>query len=782
MKRIYRTPSAAGGFSLIEVMIAVVVLATGLLALAALQASLTRSSAEAKVRSRVAAMLTARMDELRGGGYDNATLDVNTGTGVQDTTFNCTSGNPAWLCTAQGQANLSALTVTQRVELWTSAVGAGSFAIDGTPGDADPEFKRVVLGATWTDSGNTSHRLAMTSEFSVLALRDSLLPAPPASSTPTGGPIVRTDSPATAGVIPIALGNGDSTAASNPTPELVGANNNQTIVGTRFNVLTYTGSGTSAVIQKRFENDVIKCKCQYGAGGNNLPEIYRTSAWPAIWTGERYDVYTPSSATDAPGQAFSSGPVSNVDQSALCQECCRDHHDTTTTGVAKFDPERSDGSTSKYDPDGSGNLIQVNNTSSGTYVNSCRMIRVDGFWRTASDLYARQFGLLETESQSGVKAKTGLPTTSATTAYTTFVKDYLEQYTGAVGTAPAGAQTMFDETSRGLNTPALVEIATPSTSDYRYLHGRGLYVDYLEEEAREKLVAVLADNGAQGKCPTGSEIADCILPYLPFTSVNLTEIATWVASSTSVLGVNSGNLLSTNPSQPSGGRTFGKVNGTADNTTTMRMSNSGVAINTGFTLLAGVDPTDDSAVSSDTQAFEVGGTPGAGTGDEFFVQISGGGVNPFVFFAITATGDSGECIKPATGDRTCTTSSTLPQAGSVRLENYWVETTTSQRVVTTCAGDPATDTILVPTFRNYAVTSATGAAGGNGTIGVSVNDGKETETTTITFGSIAANDTIVFTLTEQTGSPTYATVQSCTTNGGGNKINNVVWNKPWENP
>src|SRR5215216_4980313 len=59
------------GFTLLEVLIAVVVMAVGLLALAALQGSLTRSSADAKVRGRVAAMLTARMDDLRSGGYGN---------------------------------------------------------------------------------------------------------------------------------------------------------------------------------------------------------------------------------------------------------------------------------------------------------------------------------------------------------------------------------------------------------------------------------------------------------------------------------------------------------------------------------------------------------------------------------------------------------------------------------------------------------------------------------------------------------------------------------------
>ena len=72
MNRRIRNPNTARamrGFSLLEVLVAVVVLAVGLLALASLQGSLTRSAADAKVRARVAAMLSARMDQLRLGGY-----------------------------------------------------------------------------------------------------------------------------------------------------------------------------------------------------------------------------------------------------------------------------------------------------------------------------------------------------------------------------------------------------------------------------------------------------------------------------------------------------------------------------------------------------------------------------------------------------------------------------------------------------------------------------------------------------------------------------------------
>jgi hypothetical protein len=714
-------------------------------------------------------------------------------TATTSTTGDCDTASPDatdWIDCTRIQSGLSSLTVNQTVASWS---GTGSFtqAVAADPNEA--QFKRITLAASWGDASGGSHQLAIASDVSSLGLTNSLIPPPSDQDSGGGGPTVHTISPATAGVIPIAMGNGDSSAASNPTPELVGSNQNQKIVGTRFNVLTYTPAANGVVIQKRFENEVIKCSCQYGAGGTNLPAIYRTAQWPAIWNGDHYELYAPSPAAAAPGQALSSGPTSGVEQSPLCQECCRDHHDTLTAGVVKFDPERSDNSVSKYDPNGSGTLVEVNNTNNGTYVDACRVIRVDGFWRTASDMYSRQFGLLETETVSGAKAKTGLPTSAATTAYTSFVKNYLKLYDGTTANnPPTGAQALFDGTT-GINVPTLVTIAAASNSDARYLHARGLYVDHLEAKALQKLVDVLADNGAQGRCPTGSNIEDCVLPYLPFTSANLTEIAKWLASNTSILTVNSGNLLATDPAQPSGSRTFGKAVGTSDNTGSARNSNSGVAVNTetAFATLGGVDPTDDSQVSSDVQPFQVGGTVNAGP--TFDVRVAGGGGNPFVFFTL-GTDANVECIKPASGDHHCVTSTgtVMPQGGAITLSHYWSETTTKQDAIGTCSKPDGTmvpvtgNNVNVPTFTNYRVSSAV-IGTTSGTIGLPTNDNHMGETTTVSFLSVPANALIQITLVSQasTGStfpdsnPTYATVASCTTNSNGNQLNNVVWNTPW---
>jgi prepilin-type N-terminal cleavage/methylation domain-containing protein len=68
------------GFSLIEVLVAVALLATGLLALAALQGALARSAADAKARSLVVALLAGELDALRATPFtDIASRTVDAG-------------------------------------------------------------------------------------------------------------------------------------------------------------------------------------------------------------------------------------------------------------------------------------------------------------------------------------------------------------------------------------------------------------------------------------------------------------------------------------------------------------------------------------------------------------------------------------------------------------------------------------------------------------------------------------------------------------------------------
>lgn len=462
------------GFSLIEVMIAVVVLSTGLLALAALQANLTRSAADSKVRSRVAALVSSHMDDLRAQGYDSAKSVAATG---------CVSGND--VCQAQTDAAIGGLTIEHQVN-------------EVVLPSNDARYKVVKLVAGWKDASGAARSLSMDTVLSPTALDASTtLVDKELSGDSAKQPIVRTTNPATPGMIPIAVSATDSTAATNPRPELLSQGNNSSITGTKFDVLTYTNeTGGNAQIQRRVETTVIGCTCQYGAGGTNLPAIYQQAQWPAVWTGERYDIYKPDSTTlKPPGTAANAGPASGVTQSPLCTECCRDHHDNDISNVAKFDPERSllqgEAVHSHYSRDANGLVLA--DTKTGVYEESCRMIRVDGIWRTAADMYSRYTGLLATGIATGKTepATTGVPDATAAENYggspskgvTGFVKDYLAELMKTAASYVGGDKLYTDY---GLNNPVELTIQRPTktTTDERYLHLRGLYVDHLEERPR----------------------------------------------------------------------------------------------------------------------------------------------------------------------------------------------------------------------------------------------------------------------------------------------------------
>lgn len=703
-----RRKRLASGFSLIEILIAVVILATGLLALTALQGRLAQASAEAKTRSRVASMLATRMEELRAGQYSNTVLDVNTTTGATTTTFACTSGAPAWLCTAQTESGVAGLGVTQVVSRYSSAIGASAFGVSGAAAAnlSIPEFKRIQLTATWNDAAGNGHRLSISSDVSPLSLSSSTIPNASGGGGGGGTPIVRQDSPVTDGVIPLTVGN-DATAASNPRPEVLELNgNNRKIVGTRFNVLTYQGDSGAVRIQRRVETSVIKCSCKYGRGGNQLDEIYREAQWPAVWDGTQYKL-SKIVATDgaAPGAAFNSGPLDD-DQSPLCTECCRDHHDTATS-TPKFDAERSAG-VDKYDLV-AGLLVAQTNTSSGDYINACRLIRVDGFWRTASDAYSRHFALLPTKAKASAPTRpagTGVPTTTAVTDYETFVKQYLGGVDGTSGAPPTNAGTLFaGYTSLAETSPAALALEVGSPADVRYLHARGLYIDHLESDARALIVKALANKSRY--CPSATTDAECVLLYLPVSTVNLTELAEWLPRKDSldttiiqVDGDNDGVYVWDvgQPSRSATQRDTGAVGDTADNVASINPSNAGLT-RMDPDSIDDVDPY-DGANQSDLQQFSIGGTTTT-DGYSFWVNVVG---PPVANVSWTAA----PCSIPA-GALDKFKCPNLPSnaAQSVRITvagyNYRGADLNNQSNACTTNGNPKVD---IPRFYNFEIATS----------------------------------------------------------------------------
>lgn len=728
------------GFSLIEVMIGVVILATGLLALSALQGSLARNAADSRIRSQVAAAMESAAEADRGSSNFSA---------VPATPSAVTIPGIGALTVAILDCSYTNLTDTSKSDP-DDCVNLGSTA-------QDAQYKQVRYRASWTDATGGSRSMTLTSIVSPRTIANN---SPLPFSTPTQGvssiaPIVRTPNPEVAGMIPIAIGDGSDTAATNPKPNIVSGN----VIRTSYEVLTYRDEGSNIVKQqRRVETAVVGCSCRGGSSATGAQ--FERPQWPTYWDGTRYAIYTPAGAASVPGSTQTAIGTPGATQDLLCTECCRDHHDTAGTTDVKFDPYRSDAH-NHYKLVGS-TLTQASGTDD--YLEVCRMIRVDGFWRTAQDLSAKHFGLLATESN----AQSPAPLGTAVTSYETFVIDYLRANYLPGQTAQTAA-TLF--TSAGLSdSPARIDISKPTPADERYLHSRGLYVDKVEPVTQAKIA------NAAANC-TRVNAVECILPLLAFTSINLTEPAFWSVQDTNQLTVDTDGFVFFNTSAPNRGRVNAKSTATAaaesNVTSAVTQSNAGVAARG-----RGIDPEDDVSVS-DQQLFRIAGTgSGTGTGAYFNVLLSGLGTpnkSPAVSWGIGTNAAGCQGSAPYR----CEPSVALSGQVSVTVSAYNQQEDRGGSLAVVCPSTGQTYTYspngqgTVRVCKNFGVSSATIGAT-SGSIQTAVNPGKVgslttgagSEATAINFAGISSGQqvSIGFTLESETAAP----VLTCTFGNGAN--------------
>lgn len=611
MKPITLNRRAASGFSLLEVLVAVVVLATGLLALAALQASLARNSADAKVRSRIATLISNQIDGFRAGGYDALAPTAGT-TIVADPAADCSDTAVLDAIDAAAcEGAVSGLQLTTKVTEFSKS-GAG-FAAGAPASPSDAQFKLVKVTASWTDAAGADRSIEQSTVFSALALQAN---SPLVSKQPSGfdqsSPKVREKTPFEEGMIPIAIGNGSETAATNPKPVVVGTNN--TLAETKYNVYTYDPGGSDGtLIQRRVETTVIGCRCDTAAA-TSLGPVFGQNFRPTYWNGKRYATPEMLDTSIRPAPA---GPADGVAQSDLCTDCCRDHHDQSSDEI-KFDPFRS-GSHSHYVRSGA-TLTQA---ASGVYEESCRLIRVDGLWRVATDSRVEHVGFVAT----GPGMTDQAPDPGKAEKYEAFVRDSLKsQFVAADGKTVA---ERYDDPLRLLNDSPVDEVAGDDSDNRigidaaldskRYLNTRALMIDHIENDAQDAI-----DNALEN-CENTDKV-DCVLSHIPFTAINVTELARYGVTKGNVIGVVDGGINFNDETIEQGqvsGRSTAANNDEASAFVNFRLSNSAVA------AIDAIDPDDETswrpdagASSSDAQPY-VAKSSGSFTGDPFTVQLNG---------------------------------------------------------------------------------------------------------------------------------------------------------------
>ncbi|MCB1635304.1 MAG: prepilin-type N-terminal cleavage/methylation domain-containing protein [Xanthomonadales bacterium] len=347
------------GVGLIEILIALVVLAIGFLALAALQGAVTRNAADSRARAAATLLASEKLEELRsftasrsdanGDGVPDLIIDLD-GDGIGDAvglSFDqMVSGNdtPAEIDGAQaGFAYTRNWTVTACTMDPTAAVDCAGVTF------ADADFIRASVQVVWTSVENAGQ----TDEIMVhdLISSSSPLDAAVALAEPTrsrDSPKVYVTPGRISQTIPIAIGTDLDTAASDPQPTIIRDN----IVRTQFEVLTFSNTDEGALAEKILDYTLVGCSCQQQGvvGGNESFE-------PTYWNGRTYvrpaervngEAYE-NRAGDrvVPARRTASALLRNNDPpdvKLLCTICCRDHHDTANSDAPRLSPWRPDGS------------------------------------------------------------------------------------------------------------------------------------------------------------------------------------------------------------------------------------------------------------------------------------------------------------------------------------------------------------------------------------------------------------------------------------------------------
>jgi len=224
--------------------------------------------------------------------------------------------------------------------------------------------------------------------------------------------------------------------------------------------------------------------------------------------------------------------------------CCRDHHDGGTgeddeagdPGRALYSPFRPsteyyDGAVSSltgdhkhFNTDHQGNIVLAD-SAGDTYLEACRMIRKDGFFRVAQDL--RQEGLntfpanyLDEEGEVG--------------EYSSYVTGSVSNYESAMGATDlyelspptlTGPEAMVPAVTFPASTFATATaMPTASGSTEQQLRARGIYIDYMSDDLRAKINCL--DVGGTGDACEVPNI-NSALEIIPFYDVQLTWLTRW---------------------------------------------------------------------------------------------------------------------------------------------------------------------------------------------------------------------------------------------------------------
>jgi type II secretory pathway pseudopilin PulG len=524
------------GFSFIELVIGLFIFTAGMLALAALQGQLTRSQADAAVRSVATNIAEEQIELIRGFGL----IDNDPGNSIpayndiQNDSFTVSRGGIDYSVDIQVTDYYFDLATDSFTQINVDSLTVSDFKdtkVNVSWGET-PDFRisdSQSISATDIGSGGIELTAIVSSVSTqggsrATTQKENVSLLPDVGYTPGARPEI----------VSLQLGETRFKESTSPVPRVY---RSEERVETRFDVITYSQTNSGALFLRREEFIGVSCNCQLEA----LPVSAEAGGrLPTTWAADEYDkgelVIKPT------------GSSTSSQQSIYCDECCRDHHDgaivSGDVAASLYDPFRAageywtsgtfQGDHKHYGRSGSGELVLAD-AAGDSYLEACRMVRVDGFMRVGQDF--RQEGrnvfpedyLNETPEVDDYSSWV----TSSTNLFENALTDGYESAPLTLPSPPlAPAVGGF---------PTITTLPTSLGADTQQLRSRGIYIDYMRDDLRLAIDCLRI-------LPDGSDASDCdsdtiqfdkntstnVLELIPFFDVQLTWLNRWSESPANV--------------------------------------------------------------------------------------------------------------------------------------------------------------------------------------------------------------------------------------------------------
>ncbi|WP_421208959.1 type IV pilus modification PilV family protein [Aeromonas sp. 602396] len=472
------------GFGLLEILITLVLLGVGVAGLVAMSRSLLNTSQDSRRYEVAMRLAESKLDAFR--TFNGVVSAVSPFTAYNSIAAGSSSATPP---DGGGTYALSWSVSNQywNGSGWQTAIPAGYL-------HAYPGRKVVNVNVSWSDSVGQSHSLLLSGAVSPV---ESLT-----QNQFNGGLDTSREPPHvvyTPGVAPDVISiqidqEGRKQETSKPLPTVTSKDGS---VGklVQFETVTYkpdNGGNTQQVLQDLAS---VSCSCSYGSSVNAyLPgKAILTSSNLLYWN-------VGSQVTKQTGVLNSSVR----DQPSLCTSCCKDHFDGSGSSFEQF-----------YAPLNTSRLRYnsgLSSVNSGDYVDACRFVRLDGYYRplpdwnlikvvvTSADFLAKPAN--QTSYQNYIKY--------VVTTYITWQKNTLNWTANPTATPPTiteFADWLPANAATGGDTSTKITMNTGTAQ----LIARGIYVDLLSPDSLSKLDLTSQD----------------LLAKVPFQDINLTMLAEW---------------------------------------------------------------------------------------------------------------------------------------------------------------------------------------------------------------------------------------------------------------